>query len=382
MDEGRRGADARPVRLPAAPALSLPRIAEGIPARFSKPASVGADTLLADLLEALYRERVVQPRHWHPGKELLQVATDGLQEWAHRRGRLGTHPLRHLNFIELHIAADIQRIGDQSKEDWYEDPRAQGWYCIGEECPDYAPAALALDICGPVCPARALKHWTEVLQASFGEEVAESFVGVLNTAIEELEGWGPAYAYQRAHEWDDSDEDDEERFLLKFEREIPAIARTYAYRRAHLLRLASEPGPVGMLGEALVALARVLPIPWRRRKDYQDRWYWLSNHAGCFGGFPAPVASLSWSNDPLPDGGFDAVMCLFDDEYNMLQNSESVPFYWLYPFDPKRAGDGPGTLRLALEVLERELRLVRIMDGVLTLLDGPPAEWGEARVRV
>jgi hypothetical protein len=375
-----RGAHSRLVRLPATASLTLPSLSPEVPTSFlrllGQAKAKEEPNVLPDLLEALYRERIIQPRHWEPGKPLMQVATDGLEEWAHRRRRLTTHPLRELGFIELHIAADIMAIAGQDESDWYECPWDAGWHCIDGSRRDYPPAALGLDNSGQTVPACALKPWAEAIQEEFGEEVARSFVGLLNMAVEDVEGWGPGYAYCRAEEWDDSDEDDEERALEAMKREIPSIAFQYGYRGTHLKQMAEVHGEIGAMGDALIDLARALPGPWKQKmpNGWLEKKHWTSNHACAFGAHPTPPLCLGWSNEPIPGGGYDAVMRLFDNEYQMVQQAENIPLFWLYAFDPKREGDGPGTLRFALMCLERQLRLLRAMDEVLLLLDKAPEQ--------
>jgi hypothetical protein len=391
------GSNARPVRLPAspvlgavrcAPVLGLPSLADGIPATFSTVPET-CEGLVADLLDALYRERVVQPRHWEPGKNLLKVATDGVEEWAHRRGRLGTRPLRALSCLELHIAADIYRIGDQQQGDWYCDPRVCGWLAFGGSVENRPVAAIALDVSGQTAYSRPLKPWAEVLESAFGKEIARSFVGLANTAVEALDGWGPGYAFERSETWDEYEEsaledgeENDESYRARFKNDLPDYATDYAFKRAHLKQLEAERGAVGILGAALVELARALPAPWRKRipANYSSQ-NWGSNHAHLFGAHAYPSCAFSWSADTLPGGGYDVVSRIFDDEFEMIQNAETVPFFWLYAFDPQREGNGPGTLGFALEILNRQLRLIRAMDEVLVLLDEDPTHQLRVRAR-
>jgi hypothetical protein len=377
-----RGADGCAIRLPSTPFLSLPTFAEEVPGLFTTSAKVKVNGRLAlpNLLTALHRERVVQARHWEPGKDLLKVATDGLQDWAHCRGRLGVYPLKELGFLELHVTGDIDAF-----EDLYQgvDVYRNGWSEF--QSPDHGIpcrplAALGLNLPHEFHNGCTLKPWAEVIERVHGEDVAKSLIGVINRALPVLSGWGPEYAYGRMLDWGLENEDDGVT-IEEFQREIPPMAISTDFKHKHLHALSKAPGMEGSLGEAANELAYALRKPRAltdgKPRDRHGASFWGTNHAHGFGAWPHPAVVVLWSDKEIEGAGFDAVQRILDDEFEGVNNTECTSYPWLYAFDPLQEGGGPGSLRFALAALGRALRVARALDRMLALLDV-----SEQRVRI
>lgn len=372
-----RGAHLHSLIRPAASPLTLPTLSPEIPFRLEDRQDFSGPRI-ADLAEALIRERVLGPRHWKPGMDLLQSITDAVGEWAHRRQRLTGHPINHLDGISLCVAADIEGLEELMES------RVCGLRALGLPSESDLPlAALALTIQPDHQRGGALKPWATFLESQHGIAIASSFTGIMNTAVDLISGWGPAFAQMRVEL---AENNDVEEGITKeqFDEQIPCTAWNTDYRRKDFVKLSEEKGLVGGMGSALLNLCDAVRRP--RSHSYmrhgKRRWY-CSDYSGDFGeGFPYPPLIFTWSDDVVEGGGFDFVTRTFDDEMECLYNSECSFQPWLYPFVPTAEGNGEGTLRFALECLERVLRVIRALDDLIDYLNRDPVQVTDLRVRV
>ena len=343
---------------------------------------------LARLAEAMIEFGMLRDRDWKG--DLAKTIRFGLYEYLKQRGLAGSEFYRDqkMDYLQIIIADDIEHGLNLRNDHGYEGAPAW-WRLYGRPEAPRRWVGHASDNCVPpigafamVCGSRPhilkLKTWGLRLQHEFGSGVTQDILAVFYQALDAIHGMTPAWVADRIEDWYDGQQEEDEPDGLtreKFEKNVPAFARSFEYNVERLRDYAKNPDKRGgyewrcclvlqtalQLAETLEALSE----DQARRRALEPAYEHYQTHTGLFDDCVPPLI-VCWSGKV----GSDLCWRVYDDHLETIRGNSHSDVCWLQGFDIEKPGgeNVPGTVQYALRAMERHVTFLKPLLNMVRVL--------------